>query len=172
MESLFRKESMDQLTVHDRVGEYVSTTDVKGWLILVALLVLISGFMIWAFTGSLPIAISCMGYSSEANMEAHLFIDPEAIHSKKVDVGDHVHIIFPNNRQLEGRVISISSYPMTNEEIAEKFGYNDWVISKVASDDAYNYIMKIEAEENLEKDMLFKAQIIEATVKPIQLFLK
>ena len=52
MDSLFRKESMDQLTMHDKVGVYVSATQRRGWLILIALLILITSFLVWGFTGS------------------------------------------------------------------------------------------------------------------------
>jgi hypothetical protein len=171
MESLFRKESMDQLMVHDRVGEYVSTTDRKGWLLLVAMLLLITSFIVWAFTGSLPVAISCSGYSSDTDKEAHLFVDPDVMHNRNIDIGDKVHVIFPDARQIEGKVMRISPYPMTDEEIADTFGYNEWIISKITTDGSYHYVILFEAEEPLEKDMLFDAQIIEETVVPIRFFI-
>ncbi|MBQ8970625.1 MAG: hypothetical protein IJ073_04855 [Lachnospiraceae bacterium] len=171
MESLFRKESMDQLTMHDKVGEYVSTTDRRGWLILTALLILIISFLVWAFTGSLPIAVSGMGYSDKSDREGHLFIAPDAMQKRNIAIGDPVHIIFPDARQIEARVTDISGHPMSDEEISETFGYNAWITEKVTPDDSYNYIIWIEAEEDLEKDMLFEAQVVEETVVPILYFI-
>lgn len=167
MESLFRKESMDQLTMQDKVGEYVSTTDSRAWLILVALLILIVSFLVWAFTGSLPIAVSGIGYSESRNKEGHLFISPHAIQRRSIKIGDPVHITFPDAKQIEAKVMDISGYPMSGEEIAETFGYNNWIIERVTPDGDYNYIIWIEAEEDLEKDTLFTAQVVEDTVVPI-----
>lgn len=171
MDSLFRKESMDQLTMHDKVGVYASATQRKGWLILIALLILITTFLIWGFTGSLPIAVSGVGYSLKNDRNGHLFIAPDALHARKIEVGDPVHITFPDSKQIEGKVAEISWNPMSAEEIAQNFGFNSWIVDKVTSGSDYNYVLSIEAEEELEKDMLFNAQVVEETVVPIVYFM-
>ena len=171
MDSLFRKESMDQLTMHDKVGVYVSATQRRGWLILIALLILITSFLVWGFTGSLPIAVAGVGYSDKSDRNGRLFISPDSLHARNIKVGDPVHITFPDTRQIEAKVTDISWHPMSNDEIGKTFGYNSWIVDRVTMNNDYNYVLSIEAEEELEKDMLFNAQVVEDTVVPIVYFM-
>ena len=172
MESLFRRESMDQLTMHDKTGVYVSATQRRAWLILIALLILITSFLVWGFTGSLPIAIPGVGYSDRKDRNGHLFVSPDVLHASHVEVGDPVHITFPDAKQIEAKVTDILWNPMSDEEIAATFGFNGWIIDKVTPKEGYSYVITIEAEEELEKDMLFHAQVVEETVVPFLYFMR
>ena len=60
---------------------------------------------------------------------------------------------------------------MSNDEIGKAFGYNSWIVDRVTMNNDYNYVLSIEAEEELEKDMLFNAQVVEDTVVPIVYFM-
>ncbi len=172
MDSLFRKESMDQLTMHDKAGVYVSATQRKAWLILIALLILIASFLVWGFTGSLPIAVPGEGYSYKKDRNGQLFVSPDAMYASNIEAGDPVHITFPNAKQIEAKVTDISLNPMSDEEIAATFGFNGWIIDKVTPKEGYSYVITIEAEEELEKDMLFHAQVVEETVVPFLYFMR
>ena len=127
--------------------------------------------MVWGFTGSLPIAVAGVGYSDKSDRNGRLFISPDSLHARNIKVGDPVHITFPDTRQIEAKVTDISWHPMSNDEIGKAFGYNSWIVDRVTMNNDYNYVLSIEAEEELEKDMLFNAQVVEDTVVPIVYFM-
>ena len=168
---LFRKESMDQLSLQDEKGEYISTTDSRGWLILIALLILFVGFWKWAFTGSLPLSVNGLGYSEYKDETAYIFIDPDEFIKRDIEVGDEVHLSFPDSKSVRGKVIYISELPLSGEEIEKEYEYNDWVVQKVMNGQNYCYVIWINAEEELEERTIFNAEIIEKNVRPIEYFL-
>ena len=169
--SLFRKESMDQLSVQEAKGEYISTTDSRGWLILIALLIIFVGFWAWAFTGRLPVSVNGFGYSDIEDETAYVFIDPDEFIKRNIKEGDDVHLSFPDSKTVSGKVVYISKHPLSSEQIGDEYEYNDWVIQKVMNGENYCYVIWISADEVLEERTIFKAEIIEKTVPPIEYFL-
>jgi len=171
MAPIFRKESKANLGPEGRQTNYLSTPARFAWLLPLAALILLISFIIWGFTGSLPIAVSGKGYSKNDDATAHLFIRPELVHSRDIGPGNVVHLIFPDMKQIDGKVTYISGAPISRKDMEETYGYNEWVASVIAQSSEYNYVVEIKAEENLEGDTLFDAQIIEKTVSPIEYFL-
>jgi len=113
--SLFRKESLDQLSMQDGSGEYISATDRRAWLILAALLILIASFLLWAFTGRLPVEVEGIGYTEEGSTKGCVFVEPEEFLRRDIDVGKKVYLFFPDARTIEGRITRISDQPMSFE---------------------------------------------------------
>ena len=162
MESLFREESRNRLGVRKRRDRYLSTPAPFSWLLLVAALILLASFIVWGFTGSIPLAVSGKGYSKDSDRYGQLFIQPELMRKRDIREGDTVHIIFPDAEQIDGKVVRVSSYPISTNEMRETYGYNDWVISVLAPPEAsYHYVV----------DMLFEGQVIEDTLSPIEYYL-
>jgi len=49
MENLFRKKSLESLNSPDNLDEYLKVTNVPGWLILIACMLVLAGLIIWRF---------------------------------------------------------------------------------------------------------------------------
>ncbi|MDD2596021.1 MAG: hypothetical protein PHD11_09465 [Bacteroidales bacterium] len=49
MENLFRKKSLESLNSPDNLDEYLKVTNVPGWLILIACMLVLAGLIIWSF---------------------------------------------------------------------------------------------------------------------------
>lgn len=47
MEPLFRKKSLENLNSPDNLDEYLKVTNVPGWLILIACILILVGLVIW-----------------------------------------------------------------------------------------------------------------------------
>lgn len=48
MSNLFRKKSLDSLNSPDNLDEYLKVTNVPGWIILTACLLIIAGLIVWS----------------------------------------------------------------------------------------------------------------------------
>ena len=142
-ENLFRRESMDQLSQQTRTGPYVSATRLMPWMTLVAVLVLLLSFLIWAFAGK---------------MQRH-----------KPKPGNDVRVTQPNGDILLGKVVGISDNPQSLQELADII-QSDWVYKEVATAE-YNYYITVEVNSPLEREDLVDAVITVDHVRPIFLML-
>lgn len=54
--SIFRKKSMDRVSSPEQLNDYIRVTSPGVWLFLIALILLLTGFIIWAAFGRLDVA--------------------------------------------------------------------------------------------------------------------
>lgn len=54
--SIFRKKSMDRVSSPEQLNDYIRVTSPGVWLFLIALLLLLAGFIIWTAFGRLDVA--------------------------------------------------------------------------------------------------------------------
>lgn len=55
---IFRKESLERLSSPERLDELIYVTDPKGWLALIAVLILLGVAIIWSIFGSIPTKVN------------------------------------------------------------------------------------------------------------------
>ena len=168
-ENLFRKESMDQLSQQTKTGPYVSATRLMPWMTLVAVLVLLLSFLIWAFAGKLPVTVSCFGFAPNTGNECILFLTPQQMQTYKADSGDDVRVTQPNGGILRGKVVDVSTKPHSLEEMSGIIE-SDWVFNEVARAD-YNYYVTVTVNSPLQKEDLVEAVITVDHVRPIVLMI-
>ena len=166
--SLFRKESMDQLSRQANTGPYVSTSRLMPWLTLVAILILLGSFLVWAFSGKLPITVSCQGFAPEKGSSCILFLTPQQMQSHETKANDDVRVVRPNGSTLLGKVISVSDTPHSREEMSHIID-NDWIFNEVANA-SYNYYVNVEVNGQLNKNDMVEGVITVDNVSPITLF--
>ena len=53
--SIFRKKSMDRVSSPEQLNDYIRVTSPGVWLFLIALILLLTGFIIWAAFGRLDV---------------------------------------------------------------------------------------------------------------------
>ena len=168
-ENLFRKESMDQLSQQTKTGPYVSAARLMPWMTLVAVLILLLSFLIWAFAGKLPVTVSCFGFAPDAGNECILFLTPQQMQTYKADSGDDVRVTQPNGGILRGKVVDVSTKPHSLEEMSGIIE-SDWVFNEVARAD-YNYYVTVTVNSPLQKEDLVEAVITVDHVRPIVLMI-
>jgi hypothetical protein len=57
-ENLFRKESIESLRTPENLDDYLQVTKVSVWIILIAIFLLVVGFIVWGFTAQIGNGIS------------------------------------------------------------------------------------------------------------------
>lgn len=168
-ENLFRRESMDQLSRQTKTGPYVSATRLMPWMTLVAVLILVLSFLIWAFAGKLPVTVSCKGFAPADGKQCILFITPQQMQRHEPKPGNDVRVTQPNGDILLGKVVGISDNPQSLQELADII-QSDWVYKEVATAE-YNYYITVEVNSPLEREDLVDAVITVDHVRPIFLML-
>lgn len=65
-DSIFRQKSMDRVSSPEALDDYIRVTTPSGWILLIALAVLLAGVLAWIFIGSRGAAapISCAEFKS------------------------------------------------------------------------------------------------------------
>jgi len=167
--SLFRKESMDQLSQQTATGPYISTSRLMPWLTLVAILILLVSFLVWSFAGQLPVTVSCKGFARENGNICIVFLTPQQMQAHEADTGDDVRVVRPNGTTLTGKVIGVSDTPYSRQEMSHIIE-NDWIFNEVAKTE-YNYYVTVEVTGQLRKNDLIEAVITTNVVTPIALIL-
>ena len=165
--SLFRKESMDQLSQQTVTGPYVSTSRLMPWLTLVAILILLASFLVWSFAGKLPVTVSCMGFAPKTGSSCILFMTPQQMQKHEAAPEDDVQVIRPNGETLRGKIVSVSDTPHSRHEMSDIIN-SDWVFNEVAGTE-YNYYITVEVNGQLKQDDMVKAVITVDHVVPIAL---
>lgn len=169
-ENLFRKESMDQLSRQSRTGPYVSTTHLKAWLVLAAVLILLVTSLVWSFAGTLPVSITCKGFAGKDGPACFLLVSPQVMQTREIDPGDAVRVTRPTGVTIRGTVRDVSAAPLTLEELSGIVD-NDWIFHEVQAGD-YNYCIDVELESDLKQDEMVDAVITVEHVRPIALLLE
>lgn len=167
--SLFRKESMDQLSQQTTTGPYVSTSRLMPWLTLVAILILLVSFLVWSFAGQLPVTVSCKGFAPEKGNICIAFLTPQQMQTHEADTGDDVRVVRPNGTTLIGTVVGVSETPHSRQELSDIID-SDWIFNEVAKSD-YNYYVTVEVQGLLKKNDLIEAVVTTDVVTPIALIL-
>ena len=167
--SLFRKESMDQLSQQATTGPYVSTSRLMPWLTLLAILILLVSFLVWSFAGKLPVTVSCRGFAPETGNICKLFLTPQQMQTHDADLNDDVRIVRPNGSTLSGKVTDVSDTPLSRQELSDVIN-SDWIYYEIVQSE-YNYTVTVEVSGQLKQDDLVQAVITTDHVVPIALIL-
>ena len=168
-ENLFRRESMDQLSRQTKTGPYVSATRLMPWMTLVAVLILVLSFLIWAFAGKLPVTVACKGFAPADGKECILLLTPQQMQRHRPEKRDDVRVTQPNGGKLLGKVIGVSENPHSQQELADII-QSDWVYKELATEE-YNYSITVSLNAPLAKEDLVDAVVTVDHVRPIFLML-
>jgi hypothetical protein len=85
----------------------------------------------------------------------------------KIEVGDSVRVTRPNGEALQGKIIEVSSTPMSQGELSEIIN-DDWLLEEVSASD-YNYYLYAKTDGSLDAADLLDAVITVDNVQPIML---
>lgn len=161
--NLFRQESLDRIESPEKLDQYIKVSNPGTWILILALLLVVLGAGIWAFTGSLPETIETQGLSMEDN-QVVVYIEPSQTQEELV--GKEVHLTLPDNSTVTGTVSSVSEVPVSFEEIAQDVD-SQWILEEIVPE-GYSYQVDIAADQNIPENYLVSATITVKDVKPIE----
>lgn len=127
---LFRKKAMDKIASPEQLNDYLRGTNISLWLILGAVIILLSGFGIWGVFGRLETRVDVIAISWNGEIEA--FVNEKDISG--ISVGQKVYV-----DGEEHKVLSISNEVVS----AEAHFSNDMVhLERLTEQDMY-YVLDL-----------------------------
>ncbi|BED93136.1 MAG: hypothetical protein RsTaC01_1106 [Candidatus Paraimprobicoccus trichonymphae] len=125
---LFRKSSIDRISSPEKLNEYIKITNPSLILILVALLSVVTGFLMWVFLGNIPEYSRLNGIiitnPNTKIQKVYAFVPiSEAV---KLELGMEVQISpeyapRENYGYIKSKILSISKDVINSNELTEKF---------------------------------------------------
>ncbi|MBO4396823.1 MAG: hypothetical protein J5819_10825 [Eubacterium sp.] len=55
-DNLYRKKSMDRISSPEQLDDYIRVTSPSVWLVLIAMILLLSGTLVWSIFGTVEVA--------------------------------------------------------------------------------------------------------------------
>ena len=127
---LFRKKAMDKIASPEQLNDYLRGTNISLWLILGAVIILLSGLGIWGVFGRLETRVDVIAISWNGEIEA--FVNEKDISG--ISVGQKVYV-----DGEEHKVLSISNEVVS----AEAHFSNDMVhLERLTEQDMY-YVLDL-----------------------------
>ncbi len=83
-ETLFRKNSMEQITSPEQLNDYLRVTNPAVWVVLIAVILLLAGFLVWASFANIDSYMTGTAQVENGNM---VIIFDDAKMAEKVEVG-------------------------------------------------------------------------------------
>ena len=157
----------------DSLNTTIHVGNIKGYLLIAALTVILTVFLVWCVTGSIPATDTYGAVAAQSEAEGeHLcvaFVSTDD-YSGAFQEGTEASVAMPDNRSYDGSVKAMSEQPYSLEEIREVLRVaendngilSDWAAANLLSDGNYWYIVEIETKDSIYDYFLQPAK---ATVK-------
>lgn len=107
--SIFRQASLDRLSSPEQLDELMQLTNIRSWLALLGILLLLATTVVWAFEGSLPMTVAGDGAIVRRGGVMNIVSRSEGILLElNVQAGDHIK---------RGQVVALVGQPATTEKL-------------------------------------------------------
>ena len=123
--SIFNKKASEKLCSPDDLDKYVRVTNPSVWVVLVACVALLVGFLSWGMFGAVTTSVNTTGTYAKGSVICFLTAEDAA----KVSVGDSANV---GGEIME--VKSISSVPLSRDE-AKAIVEKDYLVSTLIKGD-------------------------------------
>ena len=149
-----KAQSSEKLNEYIRIGK-------PGILLLILSLVLVLGaILVWGFTGKLYETIPLTGIvDRNDSADVRCFADADRMDGHNLK-GREVTVTMPDRTTSEGRILSSSESPKSQEELSELFGYTPWVMNHLMNG-TYFYVIEIDTQEDLGS---YQGELVEVSV--------
>jgi hypothetical protein len=138
---LFSEEAIERVLSPERLDGYLRVVRPSAWIAVAALVVFVTGALIWGFTGSFSQTLSATGLVHEDGSVVS-YIPVEQMPSTPL-VGCEAHVATPDGMVLEGTVAEVSARPLSQEEVADE-QTDAWVAYLLATS-PFGYRVTIDA---------------------------
>ena len=175
MKSVYRKVSLERLSSPEQLDMLVQVTDVRGWLALSAIGILLAMVIGWGVWGSIPsqinmpaIVLNNEGVEAAAAQQAKLYVPYET--SSTLAEGMAVTITPRNGTgaAVEGKISSIGQLPVSPATIANELGSEALTAVLVTSATPVEVIVTLE-DTAVSPQTLADATILISEDRPIDL---
>ena len=175
MKSVYRKVSLERLSSPEQLDMLVQVTDVRGWLALSAIGILLAMVIGWGVWGSIPsqinmpaIVLNNEGVETTAAQQAKLYVPYET--SSTLAEGMTVTITPRNGTgaAVEGKISSIGQLPVSPATIANELGSEALTAVLVTSATPVEVIVTLE-DTAVSPQTLADATILISEDRPIDL---
>ena len=103
MSNLFRKKSLERISSPEQLNEYLRVSTPSVWMLLAAIIILLSGVCVWGVFGHLDTTLSAVAVAQEGTVTAYI---PQAA-AEQVTPGAVVTV-----GGTQGTVLAISAQPV------------------------------------------------------------
>ena len=166
----------------EKLNESIRVGNAGGFLLIAAMIIAAVALIVWGFVGRIPVteteSVAVVGDEEETDMCVG-FMD---VH-KNVGVlpaGTEVNIRMPDGVYVKGVITSMTSQPLSSEEIRGMYGednanddvLSDWMLGILLEEDScYSYMFFIETQEDVSEywHQIAEASIITDEIPPISL---
>jgi len=163
MASLFRKESLDEITSPEQVFDYIRVSRPRIWLALFAMLALSAGGGLWAASGAIPVTESVPAVSWA-----------DGVYRCFLPAGNTGRLAPGSDASIDGKagvVYSVGTRPVSREDAAKIAGGEYMVYALRLSD--WNVFVEIHVEADAAADShgsIHDAVVVTDVVQPINYF--
>ncbi len=149
---LFRKKSIDSISAPEEINEYIRVVGINVWIILVAVVVLLSGVLVWAAFGRLETREKTRAVVS--NGAALCYLTADVV--KEVTTENVIKI---GNKQAD--VVYVSDEPVTAGSV-----YSERDLTELGLDQKEK-VYAVSSEINLS-DGTYNAEIVVESIHPME----
>ena len=132
---LFRKASIDRVSSPEQLNDYIRVSNPSIWLVLAAVILLLSAVIVWGIFGNLPTTVATSGVAKDGRVICYLAQKDAA----GITAGMQVKL-----EHLAGKVAKVSVIPKSYEEISAE--YTDAYTLYSLNLSEWNYAVTIEAD--------------------------
>lgn len=165
--SIFDFESEDKVESPERLNEYIRVASPGIWALVSALVIVLVSFLVWGFTGSIPISDTFRGVVDETmGYDVDVIVDAAEYAGKSL-VGREAHFTLSDGVTRRGTIVNATDMPFSRKEM-ENLLESDY-LSKVLISADYSYVLDLKPEDDLSEHNLelTDVTIITREVKPI-----
>lgn len=150
--NLFRDKSIERISSPEDLNDYVRVANPGVWLILLAIVVLLVGFAVWAINGELETTVPAVVISADNHTDC--FVAESNI--SKIKEGQTVRV-----GEEEFKIVSISRESLDSDRFLSDYAKH---VSGI-SDDEWIHAIQLDGEA---PEGTAEAQIITESIKPIK----
>ena len=150
--SIFNFESEDRVQSPERLNEYIKVATPGVWVMALALLLVLTAFVIWGFTGRIPRLVTLRGGVDPTSDHVIYATVDAARYDIKLLMEKDVEFKLPSGVNGRGKVVDTTKVPLSREEI-DKNLESDFLASALVSSD-YSNILKVETDVDLSQSAL------------------
>ena len=165
--SIFTGKASEKLRSPDDLEKYVRVTNPSVWVVLIACIALVAGFLAWGVFGTVTTNVQATAAVVEVEddkPQALCFLSSDEM--TKVKVGDAANV---GGQGLT--VSSVNGVPLSGEEARELL-QSDYLVSALMKGD-WAYVVFFEGDiSDLSQDVPLSANISVESMAPIKLILK
>lgn len=147
--------------ISDKRKDYLRTTTVKSWLILLAVLIMLLVFILWAFVGNMLELQHVKVISTGDGVYGYV----DLAYGEPASLGKGMEIVLGDG--TKGTIHKIDHYVYTLEELLEKF---DTSLVSQLDPGNFSILFEIETSDTVGADTVQDGWVVMGEIRPITLW--